>query len=275
MSLWSVRKIDRSRDALGLGLWAGLVIICSHWLWDYGLYVPELASVFFVLLAGMLARTSKKEEPKASALVCILAGLLLAALWFVSIWIFAEQRAMKHAEEYFQKGDLTQAKADAEKAVKMVPADDYPEIILAWVAARTGEKPQTVESYFQRAIQLNPRFAFWRKDFGDYYVNIDKIKLAEDEYLKALSLYPNNPDFMAMLAKVRRYQGDLKGAQEMTDKAMAVSGNHQNVLWEMFYIQSDQGNHQRARNTLQQLVWAYQDQSAKMLLQRMRAEKNK
>jgi Flp pilus assembly protein TadD len=157
----------------------------------------------------------------------------------------------------------------------MIPGDDYPEIIIAWVTARTGEKPLVVESYFQKAIQLNPRFAFWHKDFGDYYVNIDKTKLAEDEYRKALALYPNNPDFMAMAAKVRRYQGDLKDAEDMTNKAMAVSGNHQNVLWEMFYIKSDQGDHQRVRNILQQLVLAYQDQSARMILQRMKAEPQK
>jgi Flp pilus assembly protein TadD len=106
-------------------------------------------------------------------------------------------------------------------------------------------------------------------------VNIDKTKLAEDEYRKALALYPNNPDFMAMAAKVRRYQGDLKDAEDMTNKAMAVSGNHQNVLWEMFYIKSDQGDHQRVRNILQQLVLAYQDQSARMILQRMKAEPQK
>jgi len=274
-SLWPLRKILARKDAPAAALWSALVVLLSHWLWDYGLYVPELASIFFVLLAGIASAISDQDEPKVSTPVLSLAAVLVAGLWAVSCWLFLEQRAVKTAESFFRKGDFEPARTYALKALSLIPADDYAEMLVGWTLARSGQDQAQVLPCFQKAIHLNPRFAFWPKDLGDYYLSMGKIELAQAQYQKALALYPNSPEFLARTAKAWRLQGDLKRAESYAQAALEKSGNRRSALWEMFWIKSGQGQKPEAIAVLQELVRNYRDLAAQSLLAKMKMKQSK
>lgn len=276
--LLAAKKIARSQDVLATGLWAGLAVIWSHWLWDYGLYAPELASAFFALFAALVTRVDPGPEKKAPVLTLGMLFLLSAVLCFVCLWIFAEHRLAKKMEIEFSSGDQKIAKDYALKAIKMMPVDDYPEIVMAWILANEKAKPGPVLSHYRRAIQLNPRFAFWHKELGDYYLRSGELKPAEFEYLKARELYPYSPDLLARLAKVYRLQGDLKTAEQYGGTALSAYGNQTNALWEMVWIKLAQGgndNRALAVKYLKELDKNYKDPGARIVLEKMRAGSGK
>ena len=272
--LLAAKKIADSGDALLMSVWSGLFVVWSAWLWDFGLYAPELASVFFVLFAAVVTGVENAEEKKAPALTLGLLALLSAVLCFVSLWIFAEQRLVKKVEFEFSYGDPKTAKALALKAIKMMPIDDYPEIVMAWSLAREKADAASVLSHYRRAIQLNPRFAFWHRELGDYYVHDGELKLAEFEYLNARELYPYSPDLLARLAKVCRLQGNLNQAEQFGMTALSAAGGHQNALWEMVWIKLARGgdeNRAQAVKYLKELEQNYHDPGARAALNKMGA----
>jgi len=266
--LLSLRKVLAGGAPLAAGLWAGAIVMLSHWLWDYGLYVPEAAAVFFALAAGLAASLPGREERKVSPPVLGLVSVLVAALWLASGWIFLEHRAMKKAERFFLARDWAQSKALAEKALRLIPLDDYPEMLIAWNLSQAGAEPAKVIPHFSKAIQLNPRSASWHKELGAYYLSINRLQPAEAEFRKALELYPNSPDLMARLARVRRLQGDIQGCQSLAQKALTVAGDHKRALWEIFWASMQQGEGEKAAEALRQLQ-ALGDNSAARLLERI------
>jgi len=276
--LLAAKKIANSGDDLLVSVWAGLFVVWSAWLWDFGLYVPELASVFFVLFAVVVTRVENAEEKKAPALTLGLLALLSAALCFVSLWIFTEHRLVKNIEIEFSYGDPKIAKALALKAIKMMPIDDYPEIVMAWCLAGDKADAASVLPHYRRAIRLNPRFAFWHRELGDYYVHAGEFKPAEFEYLKARELYPYSPDLLARLAKVYRLQGNLDQAEQFGKTALSAAGSHRDALWEMTWIKLARGgdeNRGQAVKYLKELEQNYHDPGASAALKRIGAGSGK
>lgn len=272
-SLWPLRRVLGGKEFSAVSLLPALVVLLSHWLWDYGLYVPELASIFFVLLAGTASAASDQDEPKISRPMLFLTTLLSALLWAASLWLFLEQRAVKSAENFFRQADFEQAGTYALKALNLLPADDYAEMLVGWSLSSSGQGPSQVVPHFQRAIQLNPRFAFWPKHLGDYYLSIGKIEPAQAEYRKALALYPESPELLARMAKVRRLQGDLKSAEIYARAGLEKSGDRRSALWEMFWIKSSQDKKPEAASVLRELAVDYRDPAAQRLLAKMESEK--
>jgi O-antigen ligase len=268
------RKVAARGDALLPGLWAGLAVLWSAWLWDYGLYVPELASLSFALLAALVAKLEDPAEKKVSGPTLGLLALLAGVLIVVSAWIFHEHRLVKKLEVEFSYGDPKTAKDLALKAARAMPLDDYPEIVLAWSLAREGAPRSEAVSHYRRAIMLNPRFAFWRKELGDYYLHQGELKPAEAEYLKARELYPFSPDLLARLVKLYRAQGDFKKAEVYGTVALSAYGFKKNALWEMTLLKLAEGGEQNrglAVSYLEQLDRGYHDPAAKAMIQKIKA----
>ena len=265
-------KIRKRDDAYLDGIFCALIAMACHWLWDFGLYAPELASIFWVLLAGFTVITNNGSPKKISRLTLVSLGILLLLLLAISSWMFAEQRMIKKAEAYFQKRQPDQAEAYALKALKILPADDYAYGLLAFCGSMKGEKEEIVISYFQKAIATNPRFAFWHKHLADYYFKQGNINSAESEYLRALSLYPNNIQILSRLAEIQRLKGDLTKAEKYARNALKVFGDQRPALWELYKIKLAKGQREEMLIPLKQLSENYLDQEAKKLIERYTKE---
>ena len=272
--LLGLKKIKAGNDPALSSIFSALLVLGSHWLWDYGLYVPELASVFLVLLSALTLKREGQEIPRQLSRPALgLMGILMVVLWFASAWIFAEQRLAKNADKYLFQKDPATAFAYAERALRLMPADDRAYSILAAAAAQRGEKESVVTDYYRRAIALNPRFAFSHKDLGDYYYHHGRIDAAEAEYLRALQLYPNSLDFLVRLARVNRLKGNLAGAEKYARQALGVRGNRSLALWEMAKIKLAQGQRDDMFKLLRELWEKHQDFGAKRLLEKYSGEK--
>jgi len=265
--LLGLRKIKAGKDPALSSIFSALLVLGSHWLWDYGLYVPELASVFFVLLAALAVKREGSRTPRPlSRTALALMATLLAVLWAASVWIFAEQRLVKNADRFLFRKNPAAAAASAGRALRLIPADDRACAILAAAAAQKGDKESVVTDYYRRAIALNPRFAFSHRDLGDYYYHHGQIDAAEAEYARALELYPNNLDFLVRLARVNRLQGNLAGAEKYARQALSVQGSRPLALWEMAKIKLAQGRRDDLLMLLRELWEKYQDPGARRLL---------
>jgi len=273
--LLALKKIRLERDPVRISLFCALLALWSHWLWDFGLYAPELASVFFALLAAITVKIQARAGQKISRLTLSLLGFLLIILWILAGWLFAEQRMAKNAERFFIKGDLQKVSEYARKAVQLIPDDDYPYTLLAFIAMKKGENESTIADYYQKAIQLNPRFAFWHRDLGNYYFENNQINSAQAEYLRALKLYPNSIDLLIRLARLNRLKGNLPGAENYAQKALSIIGDHRSALWELAKIKLAKDEREEMLEILKELSGKYQDPEAKKLLEKYQLEELK
>ncbi len=268
----SLKKFLRKKDFVGIGVFSALVVIISHWLWDYGLYVPEIASIFFVLLSALEKRIADEEKPVPRSMLLAFSVIILL-LWASNFWLFQEERLVKKSRQAFMQRDLEKAKQYAQKALKMIPVDDYAVGLLAKIAIRQKAEPKLVYEYYRRAIYLNPRFAFWHKELGDYYLMEGKLNQAEKEYKQALKLYPNKLEFLVRMASVKRLKGEFVEAEKFALRALEVSGDHRFALWELVWIYSAQEEPVKMKTTLEKLAFNYQDQWAKSLLAKFKNKK--
>src|SRR5690349_1694648 len=70
----------------------------------------------------------------------------------------AEKLAMQRGQEAFKSGDLTRARAEFEKAVRLAPNDAEAQSALGWVLAQQGELEGAV-SHLRAAVKVKPGFA--------------------------------------------------------------------------------------------------------------------
>ena len=269
---WALRKNQARGDDTFIGIWCGALVLWSHWLWDFGLYVPELASIFFVLLAGAALKTELGSSPKLSRASLILLGFLIFLLWLAGSWLFFENWMVKKAGAYFYQGKRELAEFYANKALKIIPMDDYALGLLARVNAPRKDDDSKTIAYYQKAIQLNPRFAFWHRELADFYLSRGKLNQAEAEYLKALELYPHKLEFLARLAQIYRGQGKLTQAEDYAQNALLVMGDHRLPLWELVRIKLAKGEKPEAIKILEKLEREYNDPGAKNLLTQIKSE---
>ena len=265
------RRLFFQSEPAVVGVWSALAVLWSHWLWDFGLYVPELAGLFFVLLAGW-ALLQKNEEKNLSRAYLVILGLLLGLLWLANGWLFQQERMERKAKYYLEKGELEPARKYARRALKLIPADDFAYGILARLEQIQGGNENKVVKLYQMAISLNPRFAFWYKELGDYYLRKGKLEQAEKEYQKALELYPYKLDFLIQLARVYRLKGRLSRAEKYARRALQVSGEHRLAYWELVWIYHAKGEQDKLIETLKILSQQFQDQQAGRLLRKLSNE---
>ncbi len=273
--LLAFRKILARKDPLLNSIFAALLVLWSHWLWDFDLYAPELASLSFALLAAITIQLFPASSQKVSRLSRAGLALLIAVLGLGAGWVFAEQRAILKAQSFFNARDLNQGRSYAQKALSIIPGDDYAYALLAFSATQKGEKESLVEEYFQKAIGLNPRFAFWHKRLADYYFKQGRIRSAEMEYQRGLELYPNNLEMLVRMARIHRLNGDPVQAETFARKALAVSGDHQAALWELARIKLSRGQQREMLEILKELSEKYRDLDAGKLLEKYSKESEK
>lgn len=83
------------------------------------------------------------------------------------------------------------------------------------------KKFDVAEVAMQRAINNHP--APWRwMNLGDTYLHKKLFNLAQNCYLEARKLAPNNASFLARLADVETLEGNFEAAQQLIDQAIAL-----------------------------------------------------
>jgi Flp pilus assembly protein TadD len=189
---------------------------------DHYMYLP-MAGV--ALLVAAIAAQVRAPAPHAPAspqpnspsikpphrMACILAGGVVAAMiilsftqaatWRNSVSLFRQALladptnwlAFNHlALSELDNGDIDGALALAQKAAKFGPDHAWPQVTLGIIWARVHEDVQA-EQAFHRAIELDPRDANARVNFGWFLSKRDRRGEAAEQWLAAVHLDPQNP----------------------------------------------------------------------------------
>src|SRR5258708_10725152 len=112
----------------------------------------------------------------------------------------AAQVALQRGQEAIKNRDLTRARAEFERAVRLAPNDGQAQSALGWVLAQQGELDQAA-SHLKAAIKSKPGFADARLTLASVLVRQGKAAQAEGEVRAALKASPENAEAHRQLGR--------------------------------------------------------------------------
>src|SRR5215470_7637140 len=126
--------------------------------------------------------------------------------------------ALKRGQEAVKNGDLSEARAELEKAVRLAPKDAAAQSELGWVLALQGQNDAAI-GHLRTAIQLKPTLVSARVTLASVLSQQGKTQQAEQELRAALKIAPDNAEAHRMLAKVLSAK---PGDEALTEMQQAV-----------------------------------------------------
>ena len=172
----------------------------------------DLASMYLqigkVAFALQEARTAESIDP-TYALAHNMLGLIYMGL-----------RENELAEHSFQQ------------ALKYSPNDPNINHNYGWFLCQTGREAQSI-AYFRRAIR-DPLYGNQAESYavaGQCEARMGKLKDAETDLERALTLQPNEPLALMQLGELRYKQGDYLGARKLVRRFDETVGQNAASLW--------------------------------------------
>lgn len=128
-------------------------------------------------------------------------------------------------------GDAKQGHALAQKALAQRKVPGWPDLIAAYTTLRAG-KAEAAEQILTRAIQQRPGFLHARTMLGESLLERGKLTEAKAVFEAALKDVPRQPWVMVQLSKVLAAEGDIDGAIQRVDDALALAPDDAVLLME-------------------------------------------
>jgi TolB-like protein/regulator of sirC expression with transglutaminase-like and TPR domain len=121
------------------------------------------------------------------------------------------------AEAYYQYWvlrDYELAKATFGRVRELLPGSSDVPAALALIARRQGHWDESV-AYWEQTLVLDPRNIEWLKNAAETYGMLRQFPAALKIYDRVLDIVPNEPDTVALEARIYQYEGDLKQAGKL------------------------------------------------------------
>jgi tetratricopeptide (TPR) repeat protein len=138
--------------------------------------------------------------------LCAVILLLLGALSWQRTWVYLNQETLwtdtlaqnsncwlahnNLGDIFLQKGDVAQAQAHFETAIKINPTDPLSHYNLGAVFSRKEDIDAAV-AQFQKALQINPGFVLAHVNLGQEFVRKGQVDDGIAQYQSALAINPN------------------------------------------------------------------------------------
>ncbi len=129
----------------------------------------------------------------------------------------------------FNLGQAEQAISAAEKYVARAPQDPDGVKMLARIDIAT-QRPEKAVSVLKKAIAAGIQDAQMLDLLGQAYGAVGNRVAAEQAFVSAQKLAPNNPNIMAHLAAARLQSGDAAGAAAELKKSLAIAPHNASTL---------------------------------------------
>src|SRR5215468_5009825 len=160
--------------------------------------------------------------------------------------------ALQRGQEALKKGDLNQARAELEQAVRLAPKDAAAQSELGWVLALEGQTDAAIE-HLRAAIQLKPSFVNARVTLASVLSQQGKTEQAEQELRAALKIAPDNAEAHRMLAKVLSASPGDEALTEM-QRAVDLAPKRADIRDELGTILAQRNRDQEATAAFKQAL---------------------
>ncbi|MDA0269366.1 MAG: tetratricopeptide repeat protein, partial [Cyanobacteria bacterium] len=126
---------------------------------------------------------------------------------------------------YDDQKDYDKAIEAYQKAIALDPKFAYPHNNLGNVYKAQGDYDKAIDAY-QNAIKLDPKYASPHNGLGWLYLTQDNFAAAADHFNQAITIAPGTSAYLFNLGITFARQGDLTQAQATWQKALALyAGN--------------------------------------------------
>jgi Tfp pilus assembly protein PilF len=125
----------------------------------------------------------------------------------------------------FQRDDLTTAQSYFEKALQANPKDGSPHTYLGIISDRNGDFA-AAERHFAAATVFEPGSPLTHNNHGASLMKLGRTQEAANEFLASLRLDKNQPNALVNLAQIRFSKStpaDLREARELFERAYAIA----------------------------------------------------
>jgi len=203
--------LKNDRDLIKMGVLFGSLAFLLHNIFDYSFYIPQVAIVFWVLVALVVkpaiekneSSLTKKEKTYRVTLKYILVFLISFGIYY-NLFKFQAQVNFEKGERALVIKKYNIATQYLTKAVNFSLKNDFAYYLLAITYEhqyQTIFSNLVIENY-TKAISLNPHYTFYYFDLGTYFRKFRRIDEAKTYFQQALKLYPTNKKFQAAISEL-------------------------------------------------------------------------
>lgn len=153
---------------------------------------------------------------------------------------------------YMRSGDLNQAKAKMEKALKQNPDSETAHMAYGLLMQRIDE-PEIAEKHFRKALDINPTDPNLQNNYGGFLCAIGKYEEGVKQFQKAMKnpLY-TTPQYAAdNIGSCYLKQGDMGRAEAYYRKALEIDKRFPSALYNMARLSFLNSEYLAARGYLQ------------------------
>jgi type IV pilus assembly protein PilF len=194
--------------------------------------------------------------------------------------------------EHLRKGNLQQAKEKIDRALEQNPRSGRAHLVAGMLYNRLGEERQA-ESHYERAISLSPKDPEFKNNYAVYLCQQKKfergqklaleaaadplyktrevaflnagncalgsgdMKVAEEDYRKALTVQPRFGEALFQMAELEYRQTEYMSARAFLERYLEVGRTSPATLWLGVRIERGLGNQAQAQHYAQRLKTEY------------------
>jgi len=201
----------QKNDPVTLGLLTGSFAFLVHNLIDYSFFIPQVAFMWWVITACALNLSKasgidivSKEEQKDDRILGLVYGGMILILFCNNFIAYKTVSKLEQAKRFYDSQKYTEAISSVNESVVFSSQNDFAYYFLAHIYRRKeGNKFShlAVDNY-KTAISLNPHYAFYYYELGEYFMRHGKFKQAQSFFKQALKFYPTNNTFLSRLEDI-------------------------------------------------------------------------
>jgi tetratricopeptide (TPR) repeat protein/predicted AlkP superfamily phosphohydrolase/phosphomutase len=143
------------------------------------------------------------------------------------------------------RGDLEQARAEAETALREEPANKQAHLILSGVAVREGDL-RGAEAQLRKALEIDPAFALAHSKLGEALQKQGRDDEALAAFRKAVEIAPLSPVELNAIGNLLRKRGEIDHAEEAYREALRCDAQFLGAYNNLGLILQERGRREEA-----------------------------
>lgn len=232
-SLFHIFKLSSSKDSFAVTympvLGSGIVALLIQSLFDFPLYMPATALIFWIFIgassleSGVEEKTAPIQLP-ARLFTYIAAGSLI---FMVSMPVIAAMN-LSYANSQLVNGDLNRASQFLETAVAFDPSEPEIYVELGRMERIRGNFPQSMRYYDKALILSNHPGHFYGKGMAAYLAG--NLAEAEMAFSSVLDIDPRSVESLTALSMVMIEIGDKERANALFHNILEIDPSNKSAL---------------------------------------------
>ncbi|MCP4649232.1 MAG: hypothetical protein GY853_04005 [PVC group bacterium] len=195
------------RNIVALGILSGSIAVLIHNNIDYSFFISQTGHLWWIFTACALNMSNRDDNEKKKKnnnyIVNIILYSIILILGYKTFFYYQAELNFEQGMVFFQEQKYEQARELIAKSLKIRSDNDFAYYNLATIdqIEYSGKYSEEVVSNYKKAISLNPDYAFYYYELGQYFKQYNREEQAEIFLKKAVKAYPTNLKFITSLQK--------------------------------------------------------------------------